>query len=242
VVERHDDGSVVRGYTAVGGTTFTLGGLATGHYTVFAMTKQGDLARRDVVLTAGRTVALGRLVTAGPAPAVTGSVSGSKRSTVALLPEVPGYVGPRTEVAIADDGTFTVPHAFPGTYRATADGRAQTVTIGDTATTLQLRGDDADGTLTTVFTSSGNQLQDVDGSATDREGHLVGFGSRYATAFTTEAPSGTYSYQNPIRGFDIDQVSHPASDGPWWYATPTDGFTIAPNATTHVVEALTIEG
>ncbi len=244
VVERQD-GTVVRS-AVLSSAAFSIGGLPTSTYTVLVMTKQGELARRTVTVTAGSTTELGQVVTTGSAPSVSGTISGAATSgSVSFAAEPVGSVGPVLYGTIGKDGTYSAPHVFPGTYPATVfisltSSRTQTVTVTDTTTHLDLLRADPAGTLGTVFTAHGDRLQDLSGSATSTAGQVVGFGSRYTTESTTDAPVGSYAFHNRIAGFDIDQVSAPAADGPWWYVTPDGGFTIAPGATTHVVKELTI--
>lgn len=247
IVLEHRDGTVVRA-AVLTKAAFTLGGLTTGSYTLLAMTRSGSLARQTVHVTTGRTTKAPALVAEGSAPSLEGAVVGGTPSTgyVEVQPEPVGYVGPRMFASFDADGRFAVAHAFPGTYPVTVHGanaaaRTTTVTVAAVASHVQVQRGASNGTVAFRLTSGGHQLQGVAGSATDTAGDLASVNSRYAQEYSTEAASGTYSFHNRIRTFDLDQVSAPADDGPWWFATPDDTFTVAPGATTHVSEELAIE-
>lgn len=222
------DGLVVRSGDAASGSggAFTLGGLPTGTYTVFAVdTDAHEYAAESVALTAGSTASAGALTPHTAEPTVHGTVAHARSGTVALeAPRVHGAILYTTfGGSIGRTGRYRV-RTIPGRFLAV-------VTANDRVTR----------TSGTVRYSRSTVRDQKAGpryaSATAR--FRVGV-HPVAVDLQTRGPGGVLLELDPVKpvGRSTGELATPgsysavrvfgtpATDGPWYYATPSIRFTL----------------
>lgn len=200
-------------------TSFSLKGLATGTYTVYAVEDGSSYATKSVKVTAGKTSAAGTLATVKSTLSIKGTASGAQLVTAESPNGVTGESG------VSASGTYIVRGLLPGSYTLTvaAENREDRVYPGvavSSATTKNVARGTLYGRVSAEIRVEG--LVASGGNVTITRGvWQAGFELGSYGALEARVPAGAATLAAP----ELANPTYFMNDAPFWYDFPAESKT-----------------